>query len=99
MSTLHIDDHGLVSAGPASIRPSRSFAYIAGHQYEHGGATRRFVSLALHGAKSPLEEPLYAAAHLSPDEARGLAYRLLDAADEADENFDAPVEYALTGKR
>ena len=98
MSTLHIDDFGLVAAGEASIRPSRSFAYISGHQYEAGDAVRRFVSLAFHGGASPLREPLYAAAHLSPDEARGLAYRLLDAADEADENLDAPVEYALTGK-
>ena len=98
MSTLNIDDFGLVTAGPASIRPSRSFAYISGHQYEQAGATRRFVSLAFHGANGPLGDALYAAAYLSPDEARGLAYRLLDAADEAGENIDAPVEYALTGK-
>jgi hypothetical protein len=96
MSSMRINDNAMVAARRASGSPHRSFAHIDGHQYTgHDGETRRFVGLSFHSAERYGVEPMYAALHLTPDEARGLAARLLDAADTADENIDAPIAYSL----
>lgn len=100
MQTMDIGNYALVAAHEAESDIGRSWTRVAGYQYEKSdGGTDRFVSASFHGSANALGNALYAALHLTPDEARGLAYRLLDAADDADENLDAPVEYALTGKR
>lgn len=99
MQTMPIDDRGLHVARETDTEPHGGFAYIAGLQYQReSGDTRRTVSLSFHSAGSHWQAPLYAAVYLSPDEARGLAYRLLDEADTADENLDAPVDLVPTGK-
>lgn len=97
--TLNIDGYGLLAAREAIAPSDESYAFVRGHQYKQmSGDIDRFVDLTLVSRESYATPSLYATAHLSPDEARGLAYRLLDAADDADERADEPVGYALTGK-
>ena len=98
MQSISIRERGLTVARAAQVDPHHSFAFVAGLQYESNGDTRRTVSLSFHGKGTDWEGPLYASVYLSPDEARGLAYRLLDEADTADEDLDAPVDLVPTGK-
>jgi len=95
MSSMIIGDHAFIVAREAEWSSSRSRAIVSGHQFENGDDTERFVALTFIGAERYAQRSLYAALHLTPDEARGLAARLLDAADTADENIDAPIEYSL----
>ena len=95
MHTLNIDNYAFHTARDAVSKPKQSFIYTQGLTGK-GQSIDPFVSVGIHGAGSNGSPGLYAGLHLTPDEARGLAYRLLDAADEAQ---DAPIGYALTGKR
>lgn len=99
MQTLMLDDNSWVYARAIETDINRSWSRITGHQYERfDGSTDRFVSLSFHGKRTAEDVGHYAAVYLSPDEARALAYRLLDEADTADENLDAPVDLVPTGK-
>lgn len=98
MYTLDISDYGLFTARETEAKADRSFILTHGLNGENTGVDP-FVSVSIHGRGANGGPGLYAGLYLTPDEARGLAARLLDAADDAQENLDAPVEYTLTGKR
>lgn len=97
MYTLDISDYALFTVRETDRPSPRSFILTHGLNGQHTGVDP-FVSVSIHRAGSNGGPGLYAGLYLTPDEARGLAARLLDAADDADENIDAPIGYTLTGK-
>ena len=96
---MDIEGYALLYAGEAIAPSSSSYAFVSGYQ-NHGrtGDTDRWVDLSVTSREAYATPSMHVAVHLSPDEARGLAARLLDAADDADENLDAPVDLVPTGR-
>lgn len=90
---MDLTEYAPVSVTTGQEKSDGSWACTAGFQRETPDGTRRWVTAAFRYGGSRYDDTAYASVALTPDEARGLAARLLDAADAADEQ-----RYTLTPK-
>jgi hypothetical protein len=100
--TLPLDTGSTLSVRDSITPDGHRWAMAYGMRHELSHGTERVVTLSIRSGSLGIDCDYtvyrYGSLTISPDEARALAARLLDAADDADERSDEdlPVKYDLT---
>lgn len=101
---MRLGTESYLIAKDADTPDAGRWAMVYGSRHQFDGETIRRVDLSIRSGSLGIDGGYtvyrYASLVISPNEARMLAARLLDAADDADERDpeDLPIQYGLTDK-